>query len=140
MKKKLFPILIILFIVINSVNAQSFKMIVNQSNKLTALTANEVSDFFLMKKNKWSDNTKVIPVDLGSHSDVRESFSKRVHKKSIGQVRAYWQQSVFSGKATPPREMKSDQDVIDFVKSNIGAIGYISASTSTEGVRVISIN
>ena len=140
MKKKLFTILTILFIGIYSVNAQSFKVIVNQSNTASTLTAKDASDFFLMKKNKWSDNTKVAPVDLSSNSDIRESFSKSVHKKSTGQIRAFWQQSVFSGKGTPPREMKDDLAVINFVKSNKGAIGYISASTSTDGVKVITIN
>jgi len=140
MKKKFFTVLIILFIGIYSVNAQSFRIIVNQSNKASTLTAKEVSDFFLMKRTKWSDNTKVTPVDLSSNSDVRESFSKSVHKKSTGQIRAFWQQSVFSGKGTPPREMKNDLAVISFVKSNKGAIGYISSGTNAEGVKVITIN
>jgi hypothetical protein len=139
MKKKFFTVLTILFIGIYSVNAQSFKVIVNQSNNISTLTAKEVSDFFLKKKTKWSDNTKVTPIDLSSSSGVRGSFSKSIHKKSTGQIRAFWQQAVFSGKGTPPRELKSDLAVINYVKSNKGAIGYISASTDAGGTKVITI-
>ncbi len=85
------------------------------------------------------DNVEVAPVDLSSKSSVREDFTKDIHGKTVAQIRAFWQQSVFSGKETPPREMENDDKVLEFVKANKGAIGYVSAGANTAGVKVITV-
>jgi hypothetical protein len=59
--------------------------------------------------------------------------------RSVGAVETFWQQQIFSGKEVPPPVKASDDDVIAFVKANAGAIGYVSASTSTAGVKVIDV-
>ena len=139
MKKYIF-LFIACFITNVVIQAQSFQVIVNSSNSTSSLSRSDASAFFLKKKTKWADNSKVNPVDLSSKSSVRTDFSKNVHKKSTSQIRAFWQQSVFSGKATPPREMEDDAAAISFVKSNKGAIAYISSNTKAGGVKVITIN
>jgi ABC-type phosphate transport system substrate-binding protein len=45
---------------------------------------------------------------------------------------------VFSGKDVPPPEKGTDADVVAFVKSNPGAIGYVAAG-SADGVKVVSL-
>jgi ABC-type phosphate transport system substrate-binding protein len=34
---------------------------------------------------------------------------------------------------------RSDQEVLDFVRTNPGAVGYVSASAATGGVKVLTI-
>ncbi len=138
--KKYIITLIIAIIAGYTVQAQAYKVIVNSSNTTSSLTKTELSNYLLKKRAKWSSGIEVVPVDLGTKSAVREAFSKEIHKKTIAQVRAFWQQSVFAGKETPPRELDSDTAVIDFVKSNPGAIGYVSPAANTAGVKVIPIN
>ena len=138
--KKYIILLIISAIAVTTANAQTYKVIVNNGNAVTSLSKSEVSKYFLKSQKKWSSGTEVTPVDLKASSSVRERFSKEVHKKTIAQVRAFWQQSVFSGKDTPPRELTNDSQVIEFVKSNPGAIGYVSSGANTQGVKVITLN
>ena len=114
-------------------------MIVNNSNTTTSLTKKQVSDFLLKKKTRWADKTKVLPVDLGSKSAIRSVFTKQIHKKNVNQVRSFWQQSVFSGKASPPSEKTNDMAIINYVKAHKGAIGYISSKTKTTGVKTVTI-
>lgn len=139
--KKIFIMLIALMVVcIGSTYAQSFKVIVNAANGVTALSQKEVSDLFMKKKVKWANGNTVAPVDLSSSSKVREAFSQQIHGKNIAAIRNFWQQAAFSGTATAPTEKGSDEDVIEFVKRNPGAIGYVSSSAKTSDVKVISIN
>lgn len=135
-------ILLITTIIIASMalQAQSFKVIVNNSNPATSLSAGEVSNYFLKKTSKWSNGEKVVPVDLNADSAIREAFSKSVHKKSVGAIKSYWQQYVFAGSGTPPVEKNNDSDVLDYVRKNAGAIGYISSGADASGVKVITIN
>jgi len=139
--KKIFLSTILLTVIgLLHINAQSYKVIVNSSNTITSLSKADVSAYLLKKKTKWENGTKVQPVDLTKKSSVRANFSKEVVKKSVPQVQAYWQQAVFAGKGTPPRELQSDSEIINFVKNNPGAIGYVSSSANTSGVTVVTVN
>jgi len=129
-----------LLLITDGVFAQSFKVVVNSSNSVTALTKKEASDLFLKKKSKWTDGNAVSPVDLSSSSKVREEFSQQVLGKSISAVRNFWQQAAFSGTASAPTEKSSDEEVIEFIKKNPGGIGYVSSSANTSGVKTVSIN
>ncbi len=137
MKKYIITFIIAIFAI--TLSQAQYKVIVNNANSTTTITKSQVSNYLLKKRTKWASGTSIAPVDLSSKSSVRKSFSKAVHRKTTAQVRAFWQQSVFSGKATPPREMKSDAEVVKFVKTNKGAIGYVSAGANTAGVKVISV-
>lgn len=137
MKKIVFVILLIMMG--SNIFAQSYKVIVNTANLALSLSTKEVSDFLLKKKTKWADGTTVMPVDLNSNSQTREDFSKYIHGKSTGVIRSYWQQSAFSGTASAPPEKASDAEVIEYVKKNKGAIGYVSVASNTNGVKTINL-
>ena len=140
MKKIVTLIIALVVVTLGSTYAQSFKVVVNAANGTTAITSKEASDLFLKKKTKWTDGTSVAPVDLSSSSKVREAFSQQVHGKGTAAIRNFWQQAAFSGSATTPPEKATDEDVIEYVKKNPGAIGYVSAAANTAGVKTISIN
>ncbi len=137
MKKYIF-LLVTLFFGI-TIQAQSYKVIVNKSNLTSTLNKKEVSNFLLKKKTKWPDGQKVAPIDQKANSDVRKSFTDAVHKKSVSAIKSYWQQSVFAGKATPPLEKANDIDIVNFVIQNQGAIGYVTADADVTGVKELNV-
>ena len=140
MKQNIIAVLVLLFIVSGIASAQSYKIIVNNSNSASSLSKKEVSDLFLKKTTKWSSGTAAVPVDLAANSSVREAFSTNIHGKAVSAIRNYWQQAAFSGSATAPPEKSNDAEVIAFVKKTPGAIGYISSGASADGVKTISVN
>jgi hypothetical protein len=73
----------------------------------------EVKRLLLKKTTKWDDGEKVKPVDQGRTATARALFSDKILGKTVRQVTSYWQQKVFSGRAVPPPQMKSDRDVLD---------------------------
>ena len=117
--------------------AQDFKVVVNSANAVDALTADEASKIFLKQAPKFANGTTAAPVD--QKGAVRASFTKAVHGKAVAAVDTYWQQQIFSGKEVPPAVKNSDDDVIAYVKSNPGGIGYVTAGASTAGVKVVAI-
>lgn len=117
-----------------------YAIIVNEANGVATLTAEEVSKLFFKKTHRWTNGLDVSPVDLPERAPAREAFSAAVHGKSVGAVRAYWQQQIFSGRAVPPVEKPSDEQVVAFVRSTPGAIGYVSAGALlSAGVRRVQI-
>jgi ABC-type phosphate transport system substrate-binding protein len=140
MKSPLFMMILALLLFSEGVSAQSFKTIVNSGNSTVSLTKKEASDLFLKKKTKWADGTEVKPVDLITASKTREDFSQEVHGKNIQAIKRYWQQMAFLGTTSAPPEKSSETDVVDYVKKNIGAIGYVSLGANIEGVKTINVN
>lgn len=140
MKNLLLILVIFLVATATEATAQSFKVIVNEANATETISSNELSDIFLKKKKKWDDGTSIEPVDLSTRSEVREEFSQQIHGRGIGAIRNYWQQAAFSGQGTAPLERSSDAEVVEYVKANPGAVGYISDEADDSGLKVVSIN
>ena len=127
------------------VYAQSsgFKVIVHPDNPTTVLSAKDVSSYLLKKKTRWNEDgfrVTVSPVDLDGSSSTREAFTKAVHGRSVSSIKNYWQRQIFSGREVPPPEVASDAEVITFVKSNRGAIGYVSSRARLDGVKEVTIS
>jgi ABC-type phosphate transport system substrate-binding protein len=117
----------------------AFQIVVNEANPVSALSRQQVSDLFLKKNTQWPGLGLVLPVDQPEASAVRDSFNREIHGKSSSAVRAYWQQRIFSGRDVPPVEKDGDAEVLAYVRKNPGAIGYISSTSSTAGVKVVEV-
>lgn len=116
-----------------------YKVIVNASNPVTWVKKSELAAMFLKKSDSWPTGALVVPVDQAERAPVRQSFSRDVIGKPPAAVKSYWNQLVFSGRSVPPPEKLTDEEVIRFVKSTPSAVGYVSATTKTKGVKVLSV-
>ena len=122
------------------VQAQEFQIVVNASVGIDAISKKDLSKVFRKKASKIG-GVKAAPVDLSKGSDVRKAFSKAVHGRSVNAIESYWQQQIFAGKNVPPVQKAGDADVLAYVRSTPGAVGYVSAgATLGAGVKVISIS
>ncbi len=141
MKKILITLLILFVNIIIAQESKSYKIIVNDSNPINTITKKDLAKIFLKKLTKWENGTTILPVDQLETSPVREAFSKDILKKTVAATKAFWQEQIFSGRGVPPPEKASDKEVIDYIKANPGAIGYISDSTNipTSGVKIIEV-
>jgi ABC-type phosphate transport system substrate-binding protein len=116
-----------------------FRVIVHSSNGVGSVERDFAADIFLKKVTRWPGGETVKPVDLRSDNPVRRRFSDSVLKRSVGAVRSYWQQRIFSGRDVPPPELESDEAVVAYVARNAGAVGYVSGGTKLNGVRELAL-
>ncbi len=137
--KKLYTLIVIFIITAGTCFSQDYKVIVNSKNTINSINKKELSQIFYKKKKKWADGQPIIPIDLTASSNVRAEFTKNIHGKSVAAIRNYWQQAAFTGAGIAPVEKASDAQVIEYVKSHTGAIGYISNSSATSEVKILSI-
>lgn len=122
-----------------SAAAGAFQVVVNPSNPAASVPAAQLSRMFLKKLPKWDHGAAVVPVDQPAETPVRAEFSKGVHGKPVAAVVAYWQQQIFAGRDVPPAEKAGDEAVLAFVRANPGAVGYVSPSANTSGVKVLEV-
>lgn len=79
----------------------------------------------------------VTAVNAHSGSAVRSRFLQAYLNQDEDKYTAYWIVRRYIGKGAPPREISGSAAVIDFVKTNPGAIGYIDESDIKPGVNVL---
>ena len=118
------------------VHAADFIVIVNKDNA-SAVDKATAARMFTGDMKSWGDGTPVTAVDLPEDNPVRASFSTDVIGKSVSNMKAFWAQNVFSGKALPPKQVASDDEVKKLVSSTKGGIGYIKPSSADASVRTV---
>jgi ABC-type phosphate transport system substrate-binding protein len=119
--------------------AQAFKVVAHEGVSDAELSADVLSKIFLKQSPKFPSGVAAKPVDLKKDSPVRAQFSTAVVGRPVTAVETYWQQQIFAGKEVPPPAKASDDEVLAFVRSTPGAIGYVSAGAATAGVKVITV-
>jgi hypothetical protein len=118
------------------VAAQDFKVIAHPGQGAGGLTTVMVSRLFLKKETRWPDGRLAKPVVLADER-VRPAFYRRVLRKTPGAVYAYWNQMIFSGQDVPPPEKRTASEIVEYVRSTPGAIGFVPAGTEVSDVRVV---
>jgi ABC-type phosphate transport system substrate-binding protein len=118
---------------------ESFRVVVHPQVKGNQIARAALASIFLKQAPRWSDGSAVLPVDQSIRSGVRSSFSNRMLGKSLLEVQVYWQHQIGRG-ITPPPVKGSDDEVLGYVASTPGAIGYVSNSASVpQGVKAIVV-
>jgi hypothetical protein len=47
---------------------------------------------------------------------------------------------VFTGKGIPPKSFDTEAELVDFVKTTPGAVGYVSPRTDVTGVKILAVD
>jgi hypothetical protein len=113
--------------------AQDYSVVVNSAVPGSTIAVAELARVFERRAVWWSNRVAVDPVDLNEDSPVRQRFSEDVLGKSVDQEKAYWQSQIFSGRGLPPVELAGDEEVLQYVRTHDGAVGYVSARARLPG-------
>ena len=111
-------------------------VIVNPKNPAASLTAEQVSAMYLGTAATFPDGGALALADQPEAAGIRGDFYQKATGRSAAQVKATWARITFTGKGTPPKELKSDADVKAFVAGDAKAIGYIDSSAVDGSVKV----
>ena len=119
--------------------ATSFRVVVNESNPVTTISADDLSELFLKRRTSWPGGVPAQPVDQPARAAVRESFSTVALDRPVRAMVAYWQQQIFSGRGVPPLELSTETAVVEYVRAHPGAVGYVSAGADIRGLKVVEV-
>lgn len=106
-------------------------VIVSAKSTATTMTPEEISQIYLGK------STAMKPVDNAAQSPTRSQFYTKVAGKDDAQVKAIWSKLVFTGKATPPKALPSNAEVVKAVAADPNAIGYIDKAAADSSVKIV---
>ena len=119
--------------------SDDYQVVVHPSNQDRTLGRSFLRSVYLKKTTTWPGGETIRPVGLSKRFPARERFSREVLNKSPAQLRAFWNQQIFSGKGVPPRDLDSEAAVIAFVLRNRGSIGYLPAAADPGGAALVTV-
>lgn len=112
-----------------------FRLIIHPDSPSDEITKSRLSQILLKKTPTWPEGHRAFPVDLEGNSSVREALSREIHGRSSASIKSFWQRQIFSGRSVPPPELATDQAVMQYVRRQPGAVGYVSPNVPLDGVR-----
>ena len=83
------------------------------------------------------DGVPVTAINANSGSAVRNRFLRLYLNQDEDKYTAYWTVRRYIGKGASPRELARAAEVINFVNSTPGAIGYIDEADLQAGLNVL---
>jgi len=121
-----------------SAGAVDVKLIANSSVKADRISPEDIKRVFLQQKNSLADGSHVEPV-LEKDGASHEAFLKMYLGRTDDDLQTYYRALVFTGRGSMPKALGSDAEMVAYVARTRGAIGYVSAETSSEGVKTLAV-
>lgn len=114
-------------------------VVVNANNPVHAMTQKEVLNLFMGRINAFTEVDLAMPLDLPRDHAMRDHFYHLLTGMTPAQVNSYWSRLMFTGRTLPPKMVPSEAALVEAVRRNPGAIGYLSRGPADPGVRVVLV-
>ncbi len=119
--------------------ADEVVLIVNPANDLSEISLKDAKKIYLGKSKFFSSGEKVIPVDQSEKSEVKGVFYEVIIGKSKSKLKKYWSKRIFTGKGTPPKVLKDDTAVLEWIAEQPLGLGYVFKSSVNDSVKVLNL-
>jgi len=114
-------------------------VIVNPQSGVEQLSKSEVINIFLGNHRELPGGLIAKPVDMPTGTVEKTLFYRLLVNKDLDQMAAYWSRLVFAGSTSPPLQTARTADVLQYVATNRGGIGYVDRNAVDARVRVVLI-
>lgn len=112
-------------------------VVVNVASGVERLSREEVVNLFLGRTRRLPSGLGALPVDQAGEAPGRARFYRDLVGKELPDINAYWARLLFSGQASPPHQAASEAELLEFVRANRGAIGYVDRAKVDRRVRIV---
>ena len=135
-KKAWLSILIALLALRHPASAQTAVVVIGHAgiDKIDAVTVQKVFTGRVVELG----GVALTPINASAGSATRLRFLQAFLNQDEDKYVAYWTVRRYIGKGVPPKELASASDVIRFVQSTPGAIGYVEQSDLVPGLNVLT--
>ena len=112
-------------------------VIVNVANPTRQMSVQQVADLYLGRTRAFASGEFALILDLPREAPQRERFFARIANMNLQQTNSYLSRLLFTGQMLPPQVQADDRAMIEAVRRNPAAIGYVSAESADASVRVV---
>lgn len=115
----------------------NFYVIVQAANSQPALTQKQAVDLFMGRNRAFANGEVAQVFDLPRDNPLHGAFYKALTGMSPAQVNSYWSRLMFSGQSLPPKELVDEAAMIEMVRSNPHALGWLTKEPTDKALRTL---
>jgi hypothetical protein len=116
-----------------------FYLIVHAGNPQAALTQKEAVDLFMGRQRTFPRGDFALIFDLPRDHPQREAFYKALTGMNLPQVNSYWARLMFAGQSLPPQPLPDEAAMLDIVRRNPSALGWVSTEPTDKQIRTVLV-
>ena len=116
-----------------------FYLVVQSANPQPSLTQKEAVDLFMGRSRAFRNGDPAKVYDLPRDSAQRAEFYQRLTGMGSAQVNSYWARLMFSGQTMPPLSVSDEEAMIETVKGQPSAIGWVHRPPTDKNLRVLLV-
>lgn len=117
----------------------SLALVVSKSSPVSELSSNELKRLYLGEAVT-AGGKRLIPLAYPTSSGERVKFEKAVLSMSPDAAARYWVDRKIRGQSGPPKAVPSPEVLQKLVSSLDVAIGYVSQSALSDGLKVVRVD
>lgn len=128
--------IIILLLICTAIGAKSqVAVIANKSVPISNIDVSKLISIYNLNTKAWDNGAKIIVVNLKA-GDSKDKFYLAL-KSTESDMRKVWLKKKLSDGTEVPVNVGSEDEMVNYVKSNPGAIGFVSKSKVSKDVKVL---
>jgi hypothetical protein len=103
--------------------------IIGNNVDIKSASLKHTQSVFRGKYSTWNNRQTVIIVLPSKKNENCQRVASYLYETSITGMQKYWLSLVFQGRSNPPVFLDTDEEILNYVQKNKGAIGIISRSS-----------
>jgi hypothetical protein len=115
-----------------------YYVVVGETSPVTQLSQQEVLHLFMGRSRAFPDGNLAAPHDLAGIAQ-REGFYRLLSGMSLAQVTSYWARLTFSGRNLPPAVIADEMALVEKLRRDAAAIGWLPAPPAARGLRTVLV-
>jgi len=128
---------VILFFFIMFSHCPGVEIIVNESVPEKQYTINDLRSIFAMQHHIWANGKKIQVFVLSDDDPIHRQLTKTKFNMFPHQFRRIWDRLIFSGTGQAPRQVFSQEEMIEKIIATPNSIGYANAIPINDKIRVL---
>jgi hypothetical protein len=112
--------------------------VVNEHSTVQALSQKEVLHLFMGRTRAFPNGDAAVAYDIGVAAQ-REGFYRSLSGMNLPQLTSYWARLMFSGRSLPPQQLEGAAAMIEQVRKDSRAIGWLPEAPIQKGLRTVLV-
>ena len=117
----------------------ALSVIANSKGAPSEISMSKLKTVFRGEQQRWKDGTKVTLALMKTNTPVGDEIAKRLLGMTSKELNKYFLAQVFQGKMSSPQFFDSEEELITYIKNNVGAIGILGTK-NTGGLNTILVD
>lgn len=130
---------IVIMLTLTSHTHADFYLVVNANNPQHTLSKKEAVNLFMGRNRAFTNGEFAVIFDLSWNNPKRIAFYETLTGLSSAQVNSYWSRLMFSGQSMPPHPLPDEESMINIVKRNPSALGWLSKQPTDNALQTILV-